>query len=44
MSDTLEPEEIPTFAELVDILRERLFDADAVKPSDAHSFKEHMRN
>ena len=35
-------DEIPTFDELVDILRERLFDADALKPSDAHSFKEPM--
>ena len=31
--------EIPTFDEFVDLLRERLFDADALFPSRVHDFK-----
>jgi hypothetical protein len=34
--------EIPTFDELVDLLRVRLRDADAINPSELHSFKELM--
>jgi hypothetical protein len=33
---------IPSFDELVDLLRERLRDADAIKSSELHSFKELM--
>ena len=36
------PEPIPTDDELIDILRERLYDADALKPGVAHSFMELM--
>lgn len=31
-----------TFEEFVDLLRERLFDADALFPSRVHGFKEHV--
>jgi hypothetical protein len=31
-----------TFDEFVDLLRERLFDADALFPSRVHDFKEHV--
>jgi hypothetical protein len=34
--------EIPSFDELLDLLRVRLRDADAVKPSELHSFRELM--
>jgi hypothetical protein len=34
--------EIPTFDEFVYLLRERLFDADTLFPSRAHSFKEDL--
>jgi len=34
--------EIPTFDELVDLLRVRLRDADAINPSTLHGFKELM--
>jgi hypothetical protein len=33
----------PDFGELIDLLRQRLHDADAVQPSRIHSFKELMR-
>jgi hypothetical protein len=36
--------EIPCFDELVDLLRIRLRDADAVNPHESHSFKELMRD
>jgi hypothetical protein len=36
--------EIPTFDELVDLLRERLGYADAISPSELHSFKELMKD
>jgi hypothetical protein len=32
----------PTFAEFVDLLRQRLGDADAVLPTEIHSFKQLM--
>jgi hypothetical protein len=35
-------EETPSFDELVDLLRLRLRDADAIKPSELNSFKELM--
>jgi len=34
--------EIPSFDELIDLLRIRLRDADAISPSELHSFKELM--
>jgi hypothetical protein len=34
--------ELPSFDELVDLLRERLGHADALKPNETHSFKELM--
>ena len=34
--------DFPTFDELVDLLRVRLRDADAISPNQAHSFKELM--
>jgi hypothetical protein len=36
--------EIPTFDELVDLLRVRLDTADALKPAELHSFKELMKD
>lgn len=39
----LVPETVPSFDELVDLLRVRLRDADAIKP-DLHSFKELMKD
>ena len=36
--------EIPSFDELVDLLRERLRDADAIKSSELHSFKTLMED
>jgi hypothetical protein len=36
MSDLMDPVE---FGELVDVLRERLFDAEAIRPGELHSFK-----
>jgi hypothetical protein len=33
------PEDIPDFDELVDLLRNRLRDADAITDSELHSFK-----
>jgi hypothetical protein len=35
---------VPSFDELVDLLRIRLCDADAVNASELHSFKELMRD
>jgi hypothetical protein len=37
-------DEIPTFDELVDLLRERLGYADAISPSELHSFRELMKD
>jgi len=34
--------EIPTFDEFVDLLRQRMFDADALFTSRIHDFKEHL--
>jgi hypothetical protein len=36
--------ELPTFDELLDLLRVRLRDADAINPDELHSFKELMRD
>jgi hypothetical protein len=36
--------EIPSFDELVDLLRERLGYADAISPSELHSFRELMKD
>jgi hypothetical protein len=38
------PLDAPTFDELVDLLRVRLADADALNASELHSFKELMRD
>jgi hypothetical protein len=34
--------EIPTFEDFVDLMRERMFDADALFPSRVHSFKDDL--
>lgn len=36
--------DVPSFDELVDLLRERLRDADAINASELHSFKELMKD
>ena len=35
-------DDLPTFVEFVDVLRERLAAADALKPSELHDFRELM--
>jgi hypothetical protein len=36
--------DFPSFEQLLDLLRERLRDADAINPSESHSFKELMKD
>lgn len=39
-SEQMGTPDVLSFDEFVDLLRQRLFDADAIKPGDLHSFKE----